>query len=152
MSLSQLQQTMANLRMSLAEIQNKERQLDSMIAQFRTQLRRVPRQVIYGKTPLDLSLSSMGEIEERLEDAIATRRRLLEIKKTATDELMALESVRQVDEARRTLADLKRQVRAQGEDGDTMTEIRRLEQFIAEHSKRAEAAITASYEERHQGS
>jgi hypothetical protein len=28
----------------------------------------------------------------------------------------------------------------------------RLEQFIAEHSKRAEWAITANYQERHQGS
>ena len=157
MSLSQLNQTMATLRMGLAEIQNKEGQLDSMIAQFQTQLRRLPRQVIYGKTPLDVSLSSMGEIEERLEDAIATRRRLLAIKKTATDELMALDSVRQVDEARRSLADLKRQARTNGDGGDPgdtkepMTEIRRLEQFIAEHSKRAEQAITASYEERHSG-
>ena len=151
MSLSQLQQTMATLRMSLAEMQNKERQLDSMISQFRTQLRRLPRQVIYGRTSLDVSLSSMGEIEERLEDALATKRRLLEIIKTATDELMALDSVRQVDEARKTLANLKRQVRLIGETEESMAEIRRLEQFIAEHSKRAEAAITASYEERHQG-
>ena len=151
MSLSQLQQTMATLRMSLAEMQNKERQLDSMISQFRTQLRRLPRQVIYGRTSLDVSLSSMGEIEERLEDALATKRRLLEIIKTATDELMALDSVRQVDEARKTLANLKRQVRLLGETEESLAEIRRLEQFIAEHSKRAEAAITASYEERHQG-
>lgn len=154
MSLSQLNQTMATLRMSLAEIQNKEGQLDSMIAQFQTQLRRLPRQVIYGKTSLDVSLSSMGEIEERLEDAIATRRRLLAIKKAATDELMALDSVRQVDEARRSLADLKRQARTNGDAPDineTMAEIRQLEQFIADHSKRAEQAITASYEERHSG-
>ncbi len=96
MSMSQLQHTMATLRMSLAEIQNKEQQLDSMINQFRTQLRRLPRQVIYGQTSLDVSLSSMGEIEERpdaerrwtflspqwgieerLADAEATRRRLM---------------------------------------------------------------------------
>ncbi len=32
MSTSQLQQTTANLRISLAEIENKERQLESMIA------------------------------------------------------------------------------------------------------------------------
>ena len=35
-----------------------------MIQQFRTQLRRLPRQVIYGTTSLDLSLSAMAEIEE----------------------------------------------------------------------------------------
>ena len=82
-----------------------------MIAQFRTQLRRLPRQVVYGKTPLDTSLSAMGEIEERLDDALNTRQRLLTIKKAANEELAALESIQQVDEARRSLADLKRRVR-----------------------------------------
>ena len=152
MSTSQLQQTMAILRMSLAEIQNKERQLDSMIAQFRTQLRRLPRQVVYGKTPLDTSLSAMGEIEERLDDALNTRQRLLTIKKAANEELAALESIQQVDEARRSLADLKRRVRFSGEDSETLVEIRRLEHFIAEHSKRAEMVITARYQERFEDS
>jgi len=90
MSMSQLQQTMATLRMTLAELQNKEQQLDALISQFRTQLQRLPRQVIYGRTPLDVSLSSMGEIEERLGDAEGTKRRLLAIKKTAMEELAAL--------------------------------------------------------------
>jgi hypothetical protein len=146
--MSQLQQTMATLRLSLVEIQNKEKQLDSMISQFRTQLRRLPRQVVYGKTPLDVSLSAMGEIEERLADALAIRRRLLTVKKAATDELAALESVKQVGEARQSLSKLKRQILVSGEDEETLTEIRRLEQFIAQHSKRAEMAITESYQER----
>lgn len=148
MVMSQLAQTMATLRLSLVEIQNKEKQLDTMISQFRTQLRRLPRQVVYGKTPLDTSLSAMGEIEERLADALAVRRRLLTIKKAATDELAALESVKQVDEAKQSLSKLKRQILVSGEDEETLAEIRRLEQFIAEHSKRAEAAITESYQER----
>ena len=121
MAMSQLQQTMATLRITLAEIQHKEEQLDAAISQFRTQLRRLPRQAIYGRTPLDFALSAMGEIEERLADAEATRRRLLEIKRTAREELAALESVKQVDEARRSLADLRRQARAgaatRGDDG-----------------------------------
>ena len=131
MSTSQLQQTTANLRISLAEIENKERQLESMIAQFRTQLIRLPRQVIYGPTGLDASLSALGEIEERLTDATATRRRLATIKKATTDELSALESVKQVGEARRSLADLKSRIRDYGEDAETGVEIRRLEAFIA---------------------
>jgi hypothetical protein len=139
---------MATLRLSLVEIQNKEKQLDSMISQFRTQLRRLPRQVVYGKTPLDVSLSAMGEIEERLADALAIRRRLLTVKKAATDELAALESVKQVGEARQSLSKLKRQILVSGEDEETRMEIRRLEQFIAQHSKRAEMAITESYQER----
>ena len=98
MSTSQLQQTTANFRIRLAEIENKESQLESMIAQFRTQLRRLPRQVIYGATGLDASLSAMGEIDERLADVMATRRRLATIKKATTDELAALDSVKQVGE------------------------------------------------------
>ena len=156
MSTSQLQQTTANLRIRLAEIENKESQLESMIAQFRTQLRRLPRQVIYGATGLDASLSAMGEIDERLADVMATRRRLATIKKATTDELAALESVKQVGEARRSLADLTRRVRdsqddsleESREDAETGVEIRRLEAFIAEHSKRAELNITERYQER----
>lgn len=147
MSTSQLQQTMANLRMSLAEIENKESQLTSMISQFRTQVRRLPRQFIYGRTALDASISAMGEIEERLADALTSRRRLTTIKKAVTDELAALESVKQVDQARQSLLELKGRGSTPGEDAETKTEIRRLEQFIAEHSKRAEQAITERYEE-----
>ena len=150
MAFSQIQYVMATLRMSLAEIQNKERELDALVSQFRTQLRRLPRQVLYGKTSLDSSLSAMGEIEERLEDALTTRRTVLELKKSALEELQTLELVKQVDEARHSLQSLRQRVGASSgtpvEDAD---EIRRLEAFIAEHSKMAEQAITASYEERH---
>lgn len=134
MSTSQLQQTLAALRMSLAEIRHKEEQLDGQISQFRAQLRRLPRQVIYGRTPLEVSLSAMGEIEERLADAEASRRRLLTVKQAALEELAALESVQQVDLARRSLA-----------------ELRRLEAFIAEHSRQAEQSIKARWQERQGG-
>ena len=148
MVFSQLQSTMATLRMSLAEIQDKERQLDARISQFRTQLRRLPRQVVYGNTGLDASMSAMGEIEERLADVVASRRRLLEFKRAAEEELEALGLIKQVDEARHKLQALRQRVRASGEDPDSQAEIRRLESFIAEHSKRAEQAITTRYEER----
>ena len=147
-SVSQLQQAMAALRLSLAEIRHKEEQFDASIAQFRTQLRRLPRQTIYGRAPLDMALSAMGEIEERLRDAEDNRRRLLTIKQAAEDELAALESVQQVDEARKALARLKQQTGRQPMSGETEAEIRRLEQFIAIHSKRAELTITAAFEER----
>ncbi len=152
MAFSQLQKAISTLRINLAEIQDKERQLDSMIAQFRTQLRRLPRQVIYGKTSLDSSLAAMGEIDERLADSVATRKSLLAIKKTASEELQALELLKQVDEARRSLQDAKQRVLASGatdgEDEKTMAEIQQLESFIADHSKRAERAIRENYQDR----
>ena len=145
MSVSQLEKAMANLRIGLAEMENKEAQLDAQISQFRQQLRRVPRQAMYGQASLDTSLAAMGEIEERLADAEAVRRRLLQIKTAAQHELEALMVLKQVDEARTRLAALRR---SRATDEETATEIRRLEVFIAEGSKRAEQAITERYQER----
>ena len=148
MSVSQLEKAMANLRIGLAEMQNKEEQLDAQISQFRQQLRRVPRQAMYGQASLDASLAAMGEIEERLANAEAVRRRLLQIKASATQELEALVVLKQVDEAKSKLSALKR---SRATDEDTLAEIRQLEEFVAVQGARAGQAITASYEERTQG-
>ncbi|MEE3004305.1 MAG: hypothetical protein VX638_02480 [Chloroflexota bacterium] len=143
-----MQIAMSSLRIRLAEIQSREDQAETLINQFRTQLRRLPRQVVYGTISLDASLAAMGEIEERLNDAIATHRWLLEFKKTAIYELEALQLVGQVDEARRSLSSLRQQNLLSGETEESAAEILRLEKFIAEYSKRAELAITDSYQER----
>ena len=145
MSVSQLEKAMANLRIGLAEMENKEAQLDAQITQFRQQLRRVPRQAMYGQASLDASLAAMGEIEERLADAEAVRRRLLQIKSSTQQELEALIVLKQVDEAKTKLTALKR---SSPTDEGTLAEIRHLEDFLAVQGKRAEQAITARYEER----
>ena len=88
----------------------------------------------------------MGEIEERLNDAVATHRRILEFKKTAVYELEALELVGQVDEARRSVSSLKQQAQSAEDNEETSAEILRLEKFIADYSKKAELAITESYQ------
>jgi hypothetical protein len=93
----------------------------------------------------------MGEIDERLADALANRRRVLAIKKAAVEEMQALQLVEQLDEARRSLQDLKRRAAGAEQDQETAAEVRRLEQFIAQNSKRAELAITADYREREEG-
>lgn len=150
MSVSQLEQAMATLRLGLAEMRNREGQLDDQISQFTTQLRRLRRQVVYGKTSLDASLAGMGEIEERLADAEANRRRLLQIKKTATQELEALELLKRVDEAKFRLADLKKTAASASEE--VQSEIRQLEDFIAASSRQAEQAITERFREQTNGS
>jgi hypothetical protein len=72
----------------------------------------------------------------------------LEFKKTAVYELEALELVGQVDEARRSLSSLKQQAQSSGDNEETSAEILRLEKFIADYSKKAELAITDSYQQR----
>ena len=146
MAISQLEQAMATLRLGLAEMRNKENQLDQLVNQFQTQLRRLPRQVVYGQGSLDMSLAAMSEIEERLDDAMANRRRLLAIKDTATQELEALQLLKRVDEARSKLASLK-QSGTWGDD-DVSDEVRQLENFIAANSRQAEQAITDRFRER----
>ena len=146
MAISQLEQAMATLRLGLAEMRNKENQLDQLVNQFQTQLRRLPRQVVYGQGSLDMSLAAMSEIEERLDDAMANRRRLLAIKDTATQELEALQLLKRGDEARSKLASLKRSGTS-GND-DVSDEVRQLENFIAANSRQAEQAITDRFRER----
>ena len=148
MAVSQLEQAMATLRLSLAEMRNKEDQMDALISQFQTQLRRLPRQVVYGQTSLESSLTAMGEIEERLEDAVANRRRLLAIKETATQELEALQLLKRVDEARSKLADLMNGTPDRPVGKDVLAEIKQLESFIAANSRQAEQAITERFRER----
>ncbi len=143
----QLRQATARLRLTLAEIKGREEQLDGMIRQFRTQLSRLPRQAIYERTTLDLALSAMAEIQERLNHAQATRQHLLAIKQRATDELSALELTQKVEEAKEVLRDLKaRAGTSRAMDESVVAEMKRLEQFIAEYSKQAERAITSRVE------
>ena len=144
----QLRQATARLRLFLAEITSREEQLDGMIRDFRTQLNRLPRQAIYGRTTLDLALSAMEEIQERLEHAQVTRQHLLAIKQHATEELIALELTQGVEEAKETLRDLKARADSEEQmDEAVATEMRRLEEFIVEHSNRAERAITSGFQE-----
>ena len=152
MAISQLEQAMATLRLGIAEMRAKEEQLDAQINQSQTQLRRLPRQVVYGQTSLELSLTAMGEIEERLEDAVANRRRLLAIKDTAIQELEALQLLKRVDEARSKLASLKKNGLFGASSGEEAQEqIRQLEGFIAANSRQAEQAITDRFRQRMDG-
>ena len=144
----QIRQTTARLRLLLAELRGREDELDVMIRQFRAQLDRIPRQAIYGRTSLDLALSAMAEIEERLDHAQNDRQHLLAIKQRAADELGALEITRQVEEAKEDLKDLKTKLLpGDNVDEGVAAEVRRLEEFIVEYSKRAERTITSGPQE-----
>ena len=146
----QLRQATASLRLVLADLMGKEDQLETMIRQFRTELDRLPRQAIYGRTTLDLALSAMAEIQERLDHAQLTRQHLLAIVQKATDELRALELTQQIEEAKCALEELIAQAQPAGQtDEKVAAEVRRLEEFIAEHSKQAERDITSSFQERY---
>ncbi len=144
----QIREATSKLRLVLAEIKGKEDQLDVMIRQFRTQLTRLSRQAIYGRVSVDLALASMGEVQERLSHSEGNKQNLMAIKQKAADELSALELTQRVEEAKESLRDLKLQATSDGRTSAQVTEeVRRLEEFIAENSKRAERAITSSFQD-----
>ncbi len=141
----QIREATAKLRMTLAEISGREEQLDTLIRQFNNQLARIPRQAIYGRASLDAVLSSMNEVQERLDHAAATKRHLIAIKRRTTDELEALQLTQQVETAKESLRNLKSGQTSQGQrNEEAEREIRRLEEYIAEYSKVAERAITSA--------
>ena len=139
--MTQMNRAMAALKLTLAEMRARDDRLKAMIRQFETQLKRIPRQAMYGRAPLNLALGSMAEIEERLDHSRAQRRHLLTIMEQARLELEALVLVQRIESARKQLAQLKRQLSG-GSDEDTQSEIVRLETYIAQYSKQAERAIT----------
>jgi chromosome segregation ATPase len=139
-----MQQAVARLRLLLADIESKRQQLESLARQFRSQLQHVPGQVIYGRASLEMALSAMSEIEDRLAATEATLQRLERVRSRVRQEMEALQLLTQVDEARKQLSALKQRAQDAGQaDEEVQAEIRHLEEFIAENSQRAGRAITA---------
>jgi len=138
---TQMNRAMAALKLSLAEMRARNDQLKALIRQFETQLKRIPRQAMYGRAPLNLALGSMAEIEERLLHSQTQRRHLLTIMEQARLELEALVLVQRVESAREQLVQLRKQL-VDDTNEDAQSEIIRLETYIAQYSKQAERAIT----------
>jgi hypothetical protein len=133
---------MAHLRLLLADLQAREEGLRGACQQFRLQLRRLSRHVLYGAAPLDLALSGMREVEERLEEAEKTLRRVLLLKQQAQEELQALHLTLAIEEAKGRLGELLARLRSGEEDSALTAEVQRLEAFIAETSQQAARTIT----------
>ena len=137
--MGQIDSAVAKLRLFLAELNNKEIHLDAQLRQFRQQMNRAPQQAIYARLPLEASLNVMSEVQERLDRIEMERKHLLMIKERANRELEALQLTRQVEDAKDTLAKLQS---LRSKEGETVSKIQALEQFINDYSQRAAKAIT----------
>jgi hypothetical protein len=136
--MSELENMVLKIRMMLAVIKSKEEQLDSQRADFQNQLLRIERYALYGNIDLDSSLLLMEEVENRLNHAEVALRHLRAIKRRAEEELECLELTRSIEEAKAELSSLRAR-----NDKETLAEIRRLENFISEASKRASESIAS---------
>lgn len=137
--MSELEKMVLRIRMMLATIKSKEEELDSQRAEFANQLLRIQGYALYGNIALDSSLLLMEEVENRLNHLEETLRRLRGIKKRAEEELECLELTRSIEQAKAELASLRSQ-----NNEEAAAEIRRLEQFISEASKKASESIAST--------
>ena len=143
MAIPEMKKAMSRLRLILAAIEGKDKELDSLRRQFQRQLDRAPNSAIHGDSSLDSLLSIMDEIQERLDDVIGTRRHLDAVKAQAQEELRALDLTEKIEHAKAQLAALKVDRDREGK----WEEIAELERFIQEGSVRAGEAITGHLED-----
>lgn len=147
--MAELDNAIARLRMFLAEVSGKEKQLEALARQFSQQLSRAPQRAIYAHMPLESYLNVMGEIEERLAKVQQEQKHLRSIKQRAQAELDALTVTRQIEEAKKTLADLQGKLKAGDEPRlGIQAAIHELERAIEELSQRAGRAITEAASQR----
>ena len=139
MTMPEIVKAMSKLRLALASIEAKEREMEALRRQFRRQLARTRTHAIYGANSLDASLGIMDEVQERL-DSVETRRQdLNSIKRRAQEELAALELTNRIEQAKVELKTLKASA---GDGNEDRQRIEELEQFIEAQSLRAAEAIT----------
>lgn len=143
MTMPEMMKAMSKLRMALASIRDKERELDGLRRQFQRQLARTRTHAIYGASSLDASLGIMDEVQERLDNVETRRQHLDSIKKRAQEELAALELTNKIERAKAELGALKARVDASSGDRQRIEE---LEQFIESASLRAAEAITGRHD------
>ena len=139
-----MQKAVSRLRLLLASIKGKEDELDALVRQFKRQLKRAPRHAIHGGNPLENTLSIMGEIQERLDEAETSRSHLDMIRSQAENELEALNITGRINEAKEELSVLKAD-RKEGQDVDA-GRIDELERVIEAASIRAAKAITGEFD------
>ena len=124
----------ARLRLILADIAAKEKQLEALRQQYREQRIKVVGYTLYSETSLESSLGLLGDVAERLRETEITLEHLALIRRKAESELESLQLTKGVQQARAELAALQRR-QAGGSDGAADSgrveeEIRRLQNVI----------------------
>ena len=97
------------LRLLLADIADRERQVDEARKQLHGQLRRIVDFTVQFNGGVSNALASMAEVEDRLGQQEATLRHLALLRERTRGELHALIVTRDIAEAQRRLAELEAQ-------------------------------------------
>jgi hypothetical protein len=142
----------ARLRLFLAAIESREKQLQAVRRQSRDQMERVVGYALYRDATLDQTLAMMSEVDDRAQMADRTLENLGHLRDRVRAELESLLLTRQIEEAKAQLVDLqgrKMELDLTGQGGTTPelgeveAEIRRLEALIEEATSQAVRSLSA---------
>jgi hypothetical protein len=147
-TVQKIDNTIARLRLLLADLTAKEQQYTGVRQQFQSQLRRAVDRSLYGETSLEGTLGVMAEIQQRITAAEGTLRDLGLVRARAERELESLQLMKRVEAARAELQELearRRELEAAGtqdaEWEDLGAQIRELRDQINEASEQAARTI-----------
>jgi hypothetical protein len=109
-----LDETIAQLRLSLATIETKEQALVQAERQASLQYRRIINFTLYEGGDIERALQMMDEIGQRTEYARSSLEHLLLIKQRAQDDLRAMTLTKTIEDAKAELSELQAK-QAEGE-------------------------------------
>lgn len=105
--MNQVETSIARLRLSLADIDQQEKQLQTTRRQFRDQMERVISFSLYQETRLEQTLSMMAEVHQRSDSVEQTLRHLGRLRARVVAELESLELTKGIEAAKIELAELE---------------------------------------------
>jgi len=140
------------LRLFLAAIESREKQLQAVRRQSRDQMERVVGFALYRDATLDQTLAMMSEVDDRAQMADRTLEHLGQLRDRVRVELESLLLTRQIEEAkaqlvvlqvRKTELDPTEQGATSPELSEIEAEIRRLQALIEEATSQAVRSLSA---------
>lgn len=139
------------MRLLLADVTAREEQLNQLRRQYNAQTEKLLSFTIYGDAALDTTLTMMGDVQDRLDQADRTVKHLLVVRRRLEVELESLQLTRRIESLKTELAELQARVsQLPGADSDPsdvvpseelQQRIRDLQHEINEASERAARTI-----------
>jgi hypothetical protein len=129
------------MRLLLADVSTREEQLNQDIHQSENQTKKLLNFTLYGESPLDMSLTMLGEVEDRLELSLKQLKHLKMIRARLESEIESLQLTKRVEQLKVELALLTNQKDQSLRDGTEAQRILDLQAEINEVSERAARTI-----------
>jgi len=109
--------------------------LNQMLRECRTQTNKLLNFTLYGESPLDMSLTMLGEVDDRLEQSLKQLKRLKMIRERLESEIESLQLTKRVEDLKAELSLL-----TSGGSSDQAQRSQRIEELQSEINEVSERA------------